>query len=147
MTAPPTVVDISCRAQRITPDLRPAVLVVVGLCLLVARMSGLTSPPWDSRPGGTDTLAGAYSRPGPGSLPPAVRHIFFRPVPINLVDQEVLAALPGIGPRLAERIVLLRHRQGKITRPGQLLAIPGISARKLARLRPWLSFAEHDPPL
>ncbi len=142
MTASPTVVDISCRAQRINPDLRPAVLVVVGLCLLVARMTGLTSRPWDPGPGEADIPAATCSRPDPGSLPPAMRHILFYPVPINLVDQEVLAALPGIGPRLARRIVLLRGQLGRITSLGQLRAIPGLSARKLARLRPQLSFAE-----
>lgn len=82
--------------------------------------------------------------PAAASLLPHERHIFFHPLPINIVDQEVLEVLPGIGPALAARIVALRKELGSITRAEELLAVRGIGARKLEELRPWLSFARQN---
>ena len=48
-----------------------------------------------------------------------------------------LAALPEVGPRLAERIVAARAQGGLRTR-ADLLRVPGIGARRLRQLAPFL---------
>lgn len=53
-------------------------------------------------------------------------------VQINTADKTELQMLPGIGPRLAERIIHYRHVGGNLTDLLQLAQVPGIS-RKLAQ--------------
>jgi competence ComEA-like helix-hairpin-helix protein len=80
---------------------------------------------------------------GPGetvALPPHVAHMFFRPIPINRAEKEILTALPGIGPVLPEKIVQRREKNGPFRSPDELLDIPGIGPKKLAGLRDHLIF-------
>jgi len=49
-----------------------------------------------------------------------------------------LDRLPGIGPVLAARIVEQRRLHGRFRRVDELLSVPGIGPRLLERLRPWL---------
>ena len=65
-------------------------------------------------------------------LPPAVANIFFQPIPINRANKEILSTLPGIGPMLAERIVLKRNAQGPFRSKNELLNIKGIGPKKFA---------------
>jgi predicted flap endonuclease-1-like 5' DNA nuclease len=67
-------------------------------------------------------------------LPPDVANLFFRPIPINRADKDILTTLPGIGPVLAERIVQHRRRQGPFRSKDELLQIAGIGPRKYAGL-------------
>src|SRR3989338_2459189 len=48
------------------------------------------------------------------------------PLNINTASAQELAALPGIGNKLAERIVEYRTRQGSFRQPGQLMDVEGI---------------------
>lgn len=59
-------------------------------------------------------------------------------VNINQAGVEELESLPGIGPALARRIVDYRQQYGPFTDKEQLLAVPGIGAKKMAELRPWI---------
>jgi competence ComEA-like helix-hairpin-helix protein len=72
--------------------------------------------------------------PQPVNLPPAVANIFFEPISINRAGKEILSTLPGIGPMLAERIVLRREAKGPFRSKDELLHISGIGPKKLARL-------------
>ncbi len=56
-------------------------------------------------------------------------------VDLNRADARELATLPGIGPKLARRILAHRRRQGPFRRPEDLLGVRGIGHRLLARLR------------
>ena len=49
-----------------------------------------------------------------------------------------LDRLPGIGPVLAARIVEHRRVHGRFRHVDELLLVPGIGPRLLERLRPWL---------
>ncbi|MFQ5459240.1 MAG: ComEA family DNA-binding protein [Anaerolineae bacterium] len=55
-------------------------------------------------------------------------------VDINSATAAQLEALPGIGPALAGRIVARREEHGPFSRPEDLLEVPGIGSRTLARL-------------
>ena len=72
--------------------------------------------------------------PQPVNLPPAVANIFFEPISINRAEKEILSTLPGIGPKLAERIVLRRDNKGPFRSKDELLHITGIGPKKLDRL-------------
>lgn len=49
------------------------------------------------------------------------------PVDLNKADTETLAALPGLGPKLAERIIQYRQENGPFNYPGDIANVPGIS--------------------
>lgn len=54
---------------------------------------------------------------------------------LNLASNEQLAALPGIGPKLAERIRQKRERDGPFRSLQDLRRVKGVGAAKLERLR------------
>lgn len=60
-------------------------------------------------------------------------------VDVNSASWSELAQLPDIGEVLARRIVQTRTERGKFTSSDDLLAVPGIGPRKLARIAPFLS--------
>ncbi len=55
---------------------------------------------------------------------------------INTASKEALIALPGIGPRLAERILEYRRQHGAFQTVEDLVRVRGIGPRTLERLRP-----------
>ena len=59
---------------------------------------------------------------------------------INSATKEQLQTLPGIGPAIAERIVLYREQFGPFKSPDDLLKVKGIGAKKLEKIKPFLSF-------
>lgn len=74
------------------------------------------------------------------SSPAKIPHAAGVPVAANAVNLNSaspaqLADLPGLGPRLAARIVEHRERFGKFRKPEQLLLIEGISAEKFEAIR------------
>ncbi|XOF33356.1 MAG: ComEA family DNA-binding protein [Candidatus Electrothrix sp. YB6] len=75
------------------------------------------------------------------ATPPELALLFNLPLPINRADQDTLTMLPGIGPKLAERIVAFRKKQGDITGPENFIRIRGIGPKRTARLTPLLCFA------
>lgn len=58
----------------------------------------------------------------------------------NRAPAEDLELLPGIGPALAERIVRYREAHGPYQRPADLLQVPGLGDRLVARITPYLRF-------
>lgn len=55
-------------------------------------------------------------------------------VNINTASAEELSDLPGIGPTLAERIMVFREEHGAFTRPEDLTLVPGIGEKTFAAL-------------
>ncbi len=80
----------------------------------------------------------------PGSLrvderaPANVRLTLGRRLDPNRDDARSLALLPGVGPRLAERVV----RERPFERIDDLIRVPGVGPRTLERLRGWLAIPE-----
>jgi comEA protein len=58
-----------------------------------------------------------------------------RPVNINTADATALAALPGIGPVYARRIVAYREAHGPFRSVDDLLEVSGIGRKRLGALR------------
>jgi len=61
---------------------------------------------------------------------PHVAPLFFQPVSVNRAPAEVLATLPGIGEKLAARIVAHREKDGPFRQPADLLKVNGIGPGK-----------------
>ena len=57
-------------------------------------------------------------------------------IDINVADAETFALLPGVGRQLGARIVEYRRLEGPFEDIDQLLAVTGIGAKTLARIRP-----------
>ena len=75
-----------------------------------------------------------------GQVEPSRLAIFtFAPISLNQADLQTLTFLPGIGPALAGRIIEHRQLHGPFLNSEQLLAVPGIGPKTLARLRPLVS--------
>jgi len=61
------------------------------------------------------------------------------PLDLNLASARELDCLPGIGPVLAGRIVADRAAHGHYRSPEDLERVPGVGARLVARLRPFVA--------
>ncbi|MGE5188614.1 MAG: helix-hairpin-helix domain-containing protein, partial [Gemmatimonadota bacterium] len=46
---------------------------------------------------------------------------------------------PGLSDAVARAVVETRRRRGPFARPGDLLAVPGIKAKRLEKMLPFLS--------
>ncbi|MEA3547654.1 MAG: helix-hairpin-helix domain-containing protein [Thermodesulfobacteriota bacterium] len=68
-------------------------------------------------------------------FPSHAAFLFFQPMSVNHADQRLLSSLPGIGPRLSERIIALREKQGSFSRLEELLEVKGIGEKKLEKLK------------
>ncbi len=55
---------------------------------------------------------------------------------LNQATVEELDKLPEVGPKLAKAIVEFREKSGPFRRVEDLLAVPGISKRRLEKIRP-----------
>jgi competence protein ComEA len=62
---------------------------------------------------------------------------------LNKATAEELDTLPEVGPKLAKAIVAFRQKSGPFRRVEDLLAVPGISKRRLEKIR---SHVYVEPP-
>ena len=61
------------------------------------------------------------------------------PIGVNSAAAEDLEALPGIGDKLARRIVAYRNENGRFKDLGSMLNVNGMGEKKLARIRPFIN--------
>jgi competence ComEA-like helix-hairpin-helix protein len=64
---------------------------------------------------------------------------------LNAATATQLVQVPGIGAATARAIVQFRQKSGPFQRVEDLLAIRGISARKLAQIRPYVTVVKRPP--
>jgi competence ComEA-like helix-hairpin-helix protein len=106
-----------------------------------ATHPGLTPAPPGAATGPAGTPADAApppaAAPGPGGA---------ATVDLNQAGLAELDALPGIGPVLAGRILQHRKDHGPFREPEDLLAVPGIGPRLYERLRPRVRVGPRPAP-
>lgn len=81
------------------------------------------------------TPPGRGSTARPGAAPPTATRLN-----INRATVEQIAALPQIGPVLAERIVLDRHHNGPFQGLEDLARVQGLGPKRIEALRPYVIF-------
>ena len=64
------------------------------------------------------------------------------PLDLNTATAAQLAQVPGIGASSAKAIVQFRQKSGPLERVEDLLSIRGISARKLEKIRPYVTVSK-----
>lgn len=67
-------------------------------------------------------------------------------VDLNSATVEELETLPGIGPHLAERIVVFRERNGPFASLDELGDVNGVSPRLIEEIAPYVSVTEARTP-
>jgi competence protein ComEA len=63
-------------------------------------------------------------------------------VNINTASVDQLSALPGVGPKLAARIVEYRQKSGSFRSTQDLMNVKGIGEKNFAKIESWLSVGE-----
>lgn len=66
-------------------------------------------------------------------------------IDVNLADADDLRAVPGIGPRIAQKIIGRREAQGRFTGIEDLTTIQGIGRKKLAGWAPYIEAGPSRP--
>ena len=69
-----------------------------------------------------------------------------KPIDLNVASVKELQQLPGVGPVTAQRIIEMREKSGRFRRVEDLLAIRGISQKKLDALKPYVTITPLSPP-
>lgn len=115
---------------RRVPGVGPALLERLrDRLMLPARPVAWAQVPWMPR---ADSSVASGPWPGAaGSGPAGV-------VDLNRASAEELQSLPGIGARRAALILALRQARGRFHTIDELLDVPGIGPKTLARLRPYV---------
>jgi competence protein ComEA len=65
-----------------------------------------------------------------------------KPLDVNRATAAELAALPGVGPGLAQRIVEERERRGRFDSPETLRYVLGMGPKKLAAIRRFVTVSD-----
>jgi competence ComEA-like helix-hairpin-helix protein len=68
-----------------------------------------------------------------------------KPIDLNVANVKELQELPGVGPVTAQRIIDLREKSGRFHRVEDLLAVRGISQKKLDAMRPYVTVSAPPP--
>lgn len=79
-----------------------------------------------------------------GEMGNAARLLFNLPIDVNRASLADLVLVPGIGEKTAQRIVHLRESSGRLEKIDDLMKIPGIKERRLARLKEYLYVGDQE---
>jgi competence protein ComEA len=119
------------RGVKASPSDCAAGLIVAALSLL-ALASGR-----DPSRAGVEARSGAVQRAP--ALPPSAAGVRAlregETLDLNAATAGDLSLLPGVGPKLAERILVERARRGSYARVDELLTVKGIGPATLARMQ------------
>src|SRR5712691_6098452 len=69
-----------------------------------------------------------------------------KPIDLNAANVKELQQLPGVGPVTAQRIIQMREKSGRFRRVEDLLAVRGISQKKLEALKPYVTVSPPPTP-
>lgn len=96
-----------------------------------------TGPGWEPTRAGL--MASGVSPRTPSRETPRGDDPITSPIDINRADEITLTRLPGIGPRLAQRILADRAEKGPFRSVDELVRVKGIGPATVARLRPMIT--------
>ena len=64
------------------------------------------------------------------------------PVNLNTATQAQIEALPGIGPKVAQRIIEYRQKNGQFKKIEDVMNVKGIGEKSFLKLKPYLTVTE-----
>lgn len=120
--------------------------------LSITLPEAMESPtPSPATPSDALTVAAPSAAPGEaGSHPrepePVARGAADRRLDLNIATGAELERLPGIGPKLAQRILEHRHAHGPFLAPQELLEVKGIGQKKYERVHPLVTVKRSAVP-
>jgi len=76
---------------------------------------------------------------------PQLTPFFFKPLPINSCDTNLLLSVSGIGPRLAGNILYTRNQIGYFSDMYDLLKVRGIGKSRMIKFSKFFSFEFNSP--
>lgn len=115
-----------------------AALLVIGTLTDLHRAHFAATAPEPAPPPAVGGSVAAAPRPTPAESSRSATAVQPPIVDLNRATVADLDRLPGIGPVLARRIVEHRATHGAFRTVDELLGVPGIGERSLARLRPFV---------
>lgn len=74
-------------------------------------------------------------------VPAALTPFFFKPIPINYCDKNLLMSVSGIGPALADNILETRERIGLFKNKYDLLQVSGIGESRMRHFASAFNFS------
>jgi len=102
--------------------MRTTLSIALALCLLLAA--------------GTPVLASPLQNPAPAVEKPALN--------LNAATLDQLETLPGIGRKVAERILEYRTKSGGFKKIEELMNVKGIGEKSFLKIKPLVTVAKTD---
>jgi len=63
------------------------------------------------------------------------------PVNLNTATAEQLATIPGVGPKMAERIIDYRQKNGGFKKVEDLMNVSGVGEKRFLKMKPLITVA------
>ncbi len=76
------------------------------------------------------------------SIPAKFTPFFFNLIPINSADKNMLMSVQGVGPSLAEKIIMYRQRIGPFKNELDLQNLKGVGLKRATKLATSFTFTE-----
>jgi comEA protein len=86
--------------------------------------------------------AAAAQQKSSASKPAGASAVPTTPVNINTATQEQLEALPGLGAKVAQRIIEYRQKNGNFKKVEDLMNVKGIGEKSFLKLKPMLTVSQ-----
>lgn len=90
----------------------------------------------------TKTTAGAPVKASRAKAAPAPT----TPVNLNTATQAQLEALPGVGPKAAERLIEYRKQNGSFKKVEDLMNVKGFGEKTFLKLKPMITVGDRAAP-
>ena len=115
-----------------------ALLMLLAVIAIAAIPAAAQQPVKSSKPAVAGNPAGPASPRKPAPTATA-------PVNINTATQAQLESLPGVGVKVAERILQYREKNGNFKKIEDLMNVQGIGEKSFLKLKPLLTITEKKP--
>ena len=89
---------------------------------------------------GAITLSAQAKAPAPKPAATAAA-----PVNLNTATAEQLAAIPGVGPKMAERIIDYRQKNGGFKKVEDLMNVSGVGEKSFLKMKPHITVTAAKP--
>lgn len=101
------------------------------MSLAILAVAALPAAAQQAKTGGTSAPSASKSSPAPTS-----------PINLNTATQAQFESLPGIGPKVAQRIIEYRQKNGQFKKIEDLMNVKGIGEKSFLKLKPYLTVSE-----